>query len=220
LTASEQLTVLVLDCSAKSGVPERAWQHVLPRGKQLLELQVLELRPARWVHHSTVSAAAARRWVQCCPGLWQLTLSGVDDSVVFESLLPLQASLKHLRLSGEGCDDVAAAPVGQLTGLETLEWLGGGTEGSVTRSKLTSAGVANLTTLQGLSRLVIQIVLPFSYWVAPKLAAATDSSMSVLWVSGSPLALKDMCLQVMLLASEVGCAPFWFEFSPRHGLFE
>jgi hypothetical protein len=83
LTASTQLTALILEESAAPPVPQAAFDHLFPPGHVLPHLQVLSLmsccyRPCMYVgYRPCVEAVQVAMIAARCPALQELTLKGV-----------------------------------------------------------------------------------------------------------------------------------------------
>jgi hypothetical protein len=116
LTASSKLRHLDLNgCTLPAGV----WQHVFPAGRQLPQLQSMDISavtqpPAR----ECAPAPEGTRLASCCPGLQFLNLQVLQYSA--ERLAPLQrlSMLHTLCVASSFARDVEA--VTQLTGLRQL----------------------------------------------------------------------------------------------------
>ena len=117
LTASSKLRHLNIGfCTLPAG----AWQHMFPAGRQLPQLQVLDIRVLTSVHSRAFSAPEGSRLVSCCPGLQSLTMAGLQRSD--ELLAPLQglSGLRELNLGAPACCSDALEGVRQLSRLRRL----------------------------------------------------------------------------------------------------
>jgi hypothetical protein len=122
LTASSKLQHLdISNCVLPTGV----WQHVFPDGRQLLQVQWLDIS---WVTHtpddSNSAAFEGNRVVSCCPNLKYLNILelqyGTEDLTPLQRLSRLQTLYIGTVLGGnEGLEAVC-----QLTGLRELELKG------------------------------------------------------------------------------------------------
>jgi hypothetical protein len=147
LTASSKLQYLhIRSCTLPAG----AWEHLFQTGRQLPNLQLLNLKVVRQPSGAK-PAPEGSSLVSCCPGLQALTTRLLQCSV--ELLAPLQ-ELSGLRVLHVTCPDIAAQSilqaVCQLTGLREL-----GVGGS---RRLKAEGLLlQLTQLQQLTRLHIPV---------------------------------------------------------------
>jgi hypothetical protein len=118
LTASSKLRHLNIGfCTLPAG----AWQHMFPAGRQLPQLQVLDIRVSTsCMMARAFSAAEGSRLVSCCPGLQSLTMAGLQRSA--ELLAPLQglSGLQALNLGAPACCSDALEGVRQLSRLRRL----------------------------------------------------------------------------------------------------
>jgi hypothetical protein len=77
LTASSKLQHLdITSCRLPAG----AWQHIFPAGKQLPQLQSLNVMGVRQPSGEYAQAPEGSRLVSCCPGLQSLTLAWMQCS--------------------------------------------------------------------------------------------------------------------------------------------
>lgn len=156
LTSSSHLTLLQLSVSGGMPLPKFGLQQIMPQGKVLPHLRVLQLEGHRFnplfavaprPDESPFDSADVSSVVACCPGLADLTLACcVAESANLQPLLSLAPTLTALRLSL--CEDATiAAVLIKLTGLVSL---------SCRESALTIDGLQQLTLLQALTRLEIE----------------------------------------------------------------
>jgi hypothetical protein len=143
LTASSKLQVLRLGYCK---LPPRVWQHLLPPGKQLLQLQELRvgLQPAyEGLHTLPEGGADLDTLVGCCPNL--RVLHGLQLDGEPADVLPSLTSLTGLQCLGvwsrkvDSISDAAFEVLAQLTGLTSLSVL--------YPTKATGAGLLHLTKL-------------------------------------------------------------------------
>jgi hypothetical protein len=109
LTASSQLQHLEI---SRCTLPAAAWQHIFPSGKQLPQLQHLDI--------SSVSSARLEgsRLVSCCPGLQSLCIRGLQKSAGL--LAPLQGLSGLHTLHFNGFDEENLGALCRLTQLRHL----------------------------------------------------------------------------------------------------
>lgn len=147
LTASPHLTVLRITDSTIMPVPAQALHHVLPAGKRMLPLQVLELDGAGW-SDTPFASRQISLIPACCTALSSLgLLHVVDQLATIGYLKELRPCLESLRVAGDAFDDEAAAVVAQLTNLRNLEWK---------EATITDRGFQQLTALRGLTHLLVE----------------------------------------------------------------
>ena len=120
VTANSKLRLLYLsDCT----LPEGVWPHTFPTGRQLPDLQHLDIGqvnyPGAWPSHATIPDLS--RLVSCCPGLQRLNMRGLRATA--EQLAPLTglSGLVKLHVALNGNPAAEIAMVCQLTGLEELD---------------------------------------------------------------------------------------------------
>lgn len=173
LTAASGLTALHIFDVRNQPLPQGAFQHVMPAGKQLPHLQVLELsyshipydecaclktlkcrNPPWCIDHKDVCRIA-----ESCPGLRQLKLGQVLKASDGSSLACLPGSLRTLIVAGPAMGQAAAKAVKKLMQLQCLDW---------SDSPLTDAGLRQLTALTGLSRLRVARCPKLTVRVVPK----------------------------------------------------
>jgi hypothetical protein len=136
LTASS--TLQHLDVSGNT-MPQGAWQHVLPAGRQLPHLRVLKaafcglLGP--WAHADTA------RLARCCPNLQELSMIA-RGLVAADTLQPLQGLTALTALEAGDLDDASYAAAAELTQLRRLA--------VQEHEKATDAGLLQLTQLRQL----------------------------------------------------------------------
>jgi hypothetical protein len=143
LTASSKLQHLDI---SKCRLPSDAWQHVFPTGRQLPELQYLDISDVQTLPRGPAAAPEATRLVSCCPGLQCLDMRNLQYSAEF--LAPLQglSGLHTLRLGSRIQEEGGPPPVeavAQLTGLREL----------TLSSPRSGGGLLQLTQLQQLTLL-------------------------------------------------------------------
>jgi hypothetical protein len=156
LTASDELTYLKIDTPYALPLPATALQHMFPAGRQLPRLQhlVVYSGESRWLDEDWITAAELSGLVGACPALTHLDLIRVlaADADV-SALLQLPQQCQYLGVGGPAFGDRAAGVLAQLAQLTALRWARGGiTEAS----DLTYAGLAQLTALHALDRLLIE----------------------------------------------------------------
>jgi hypothetical protein len=182
LTASSKLTSLYVLARFSMPMPQGALQHLLPSGVQLPELQVLRLQGGDGVSkEQCLGAEDTRRIAECCPGLTELTLSGVVSlRVSLSQLLALQSTLQALSVAGAAFGDGAAGVIAQLTGLRSLEWSNG---------SLTDSGLQQLAALTALTHLrvksckgVSKEILPPDEWYKASQLVLEATSPQVCWL--------------------------------------
>jgi hypothetical protein len=183
LTASSRLTSLHVLARFSMPLPQGALQHLLSNGVQLPELRVLRLQGGDGVsEEQCLGADDTQRIAESCPGLTELTLSGVVSlSVSLAPLLALQPSLQALSVAGAAFGDGAAGVIAQLTGLRSLEWSNG---------TLTDSGLRQLTALTGLTRLRVKSckgvsneILPPDEWYKASQLVLEATSPQVCWLA-------------------------------------
>jgi hypothetical protein len=116
LTASSKLQHLDISrCTLPAGV----WQHLFPVGRQLPELQFLDISDVKQSRHGPAPAPEGSCLVSCCPGLQQLGIMQLQCSAERLSSLTGLSKLHTLCLAAhtrvEGVEAVC-----QLTGLREL----------------------------------------------------------------------------------------------------
>jgi hypothetical protein len=119
ITASSKLQHLdITECLLPPGV----WQHMFPMGRQLPHLQNLNLSEVEQADGGYAIAPEGNRLVSCCPGLQELTMTGLQGSVGQLGALQHMSGLHSLILGVD--DDVQTTtevqPVLQLSGLTFL----------------------------------------------------------------------------------------------------
>lgn len=183
LTASSRLTSLHVLARFSMPLPQGALQHLLSSGVQLPELRVLRLQGGDSVsEEQCLGADDTQRIAESCPGLTELTLSGVVSlSVSLAPLLALQRSPQALSVAGAAFGDGAAGVIAQLTGLRSLQWSNG---------SLTDSGLRQLTALTGLTRLrvksckgVSKEILPPDEWYKASQLVLEATSTHVGWLA-------------------------------------
>jgi hypothetical protein len=124
LTASSQLTVLLLSC----GMHHDAARHMFAAGRQLPHLQRLEIGDRELDHYSPLTGfdndaflatslalrpGVAAQLVACCPNLRSLSLLWALELTDASHLQPLLllTGLTSLMVGGDGWDDTAAGTV-------------------------------------------------------------------------------------------------------------
>ena len=107
LTASTQLTALVLANRKYNVLPQAAFKHMFPAGRMLEELKALCLDSDRQMSHFCVEAAQVAVIATSCPQLQQLRLVGVTGKG-FDTGCLLQLPPGVTRV--EGLDWVRPAP--------------------------------------------------------------------------------------------------------------
>jgi hypothetical protein len=90
LTASSKLQHLNIGWCK---LPADAWQHMFPTGRQLPQLQHLDIWQVRQPSGAPASAPEASRLLSCCPSLQRLRLRGVQCTQ--EQLTLLRAGVKE-----------------------------------------------------------------------------------------------------------------------------
>jgi hypothetical protein len=118
LTASSKLQHLdVCHCTLPAGV----WQHVLPTGRQLPNLQSLSIRGAKQPGSYVDLTPEGSRLVSCCPSLQSLQIGFLRCSA--ELLTPLQrlSGLQTLKCTCNHATAGGLQAVCQLTGLRELD---------------------------------------------------------------------------------------------------
>ena len=126
LTASSKLQHLDVRVS---WLPADAWQHIFPAGRELPNLQVLDVgytyHPGPGWHRAPVPAAAPEvsRLVSCCPGLQSLRAAGLRHNRALLAPLAGLSGLTQLELFPEEETVEGLEVVCQLTGLRDLELL-------------------------------------------------------------------------------------------------
>lgn len=155
LTASAQLTCLMLHPQYEAPLPKGAAQHMFPANRQLPLLKTLIISPdgddydedhAQQV--CCLDAADLASIARCCQGLQEVCIAHavVGGGADVTALLQLPASCQSLRVGGVGFGDAAAAVLAQLTQLQSLCW---------GAPLLTDVGLQELTALTGLQHLLV-----------------------------------------------------------------
>ena len=141
-------------------MPDGAWQHMFPAGRQLLQLTHLgvpgfDSTGAAPIELPYLGADKGRSIVSCCPSLQSLDLWNVPYSVHLLASLQQLSSLSALRLSADHGRGLSAAEVceslGELTGLRELAM---GAFRMQPQALLPLAQLRYLTALQYLHRIV------------------------------------------------------------------
>jgi hypothetical protein len=124
-------------------MPQGVWQHVLPAGRQLPHLRVLQALNcgglASWAHADTA------RLANCCPNLQELAMR-TPEPVAADALQPLRDLAALTALEAGEFDNAGLAAAAGLTQLRRLRmWK---------QRSATDAGLLHLTQLRQLSILV------------------------------------------------------------------
>jgi hypothetical protein len=116
LTASSKLQHLDI---SRCTLPAGAWQHLFPAGRQLPELQYLDISYVKQPGHGPAPAPEGTRLVSCCPGLQRLHMQQLQCSA--ERLASLAGLSKlHTLYLADGTQVQGVESVCQLTGLREL----------------------------------------------------------------------------------------------------
>lgn len=164
LTSSPQLTSLAVLGRYGMPITPHSLQHILPQGRQLMQLRVLKLQlegTDGTSQQQCLDSDNIQHIAESCPCLAELSLKGVVS--VGASLEPLvqhlQQSLKSLSVAGPAFDDTAAATVARLQQLQRLEWSDS--------HKLSNAGCLQLAALVNLRWLCIRSCRGLSHTIVP-----------------------------------------------------
>jgi hypothetical protein len=118
LTASSQLTVLILSDLERRLLPHGAAQHMFPAGRVLAHLQWLALCGDM----GCLTAADMRSVISACPNLRRLEVLGVVETGGVQALVNLPACCSELKVGGQAFADHNAHCIAKLTQLSDLEW--------------------------------------------------------------------------------------------------
>jgi hypothetical protein len=117
LTASSKLQHL--DISSFT-LPAHVWQHLFPAGRQLLNLQSLNIGGVRQPGDYALPPECSRL-VSCCPSLQSLQLGSLGRSAELLAQLQGLSRLQALHCNWEGATSEVVQAVCQLTGLKVLQ---------------------------------------------------------------------------------------------------